>query len=378
MQTSKKFLFDFAIIGAGISGACTAYFLKKYGKKIIVIDKNKIASGGSGAAGAFLSPKIGSSSSYSQFINDSFEFSIKFYEENCSRFLNKPGILRVLKSQDDIKKCKLYEETLPRKFRYLSPHEIVNLKKEVCKFGGYFFDDGAVVDAKGVINHLLKNIEILENCKINNFNLNDDGHYEMGKIKAKGVILCAGNSGHLELEYLGLKNIYGHRLDIKTTTILPAHMHKSCSISASKNGLVYIGATHIPNYLYDAKNDYLDKIKEMIDLAKSYVFFDDFEVQNIHFGARNSTTDFFPVTGNVINANETLKKYPYIKKGSLVPKEKYIYCPNMYINAGLGARGFTIAPKMAEILVKYLCKNDKIDKKLDTTRLFLKFAKKKD
>ncbi|NOX14829.1 MAG: FAD-dependent oxidoreductase [Epsilonproteobacteria bacterium] len=378
MQISKKSLFDFAIVGAGISGACTAYFLKKYGKKVIVIDKDKIASGGSGVAGAFLSPKIGSNSLYTQFINKSFEFSIKFYEKNFPQFLDKSGILRVLKSENDIKKCKQHEAYIPKNFQYLQSCKITNLRKEACKYGGYFFNDGAVIDAKGVINHLLKDIKVLENNKIDDFSLNGDGYYELGDIKAKGIVICAGNSGHLELKYLGFKNIYGHRLDIKTTTKLPTHMHKAYSISASKKGLVHIGATHIPSYIYDEKDDYYDKINEMINLAKSYVYFDDFEVQDIHLGVRNSTTDFFPIIGKVINAKETLDKYPYIKKGSLVPKEKYIYYSNMYINAGLGARGFIIAPKTAENLAKYLCNNDKIDKRLDTARLFLKFAKKKD
>jgi len=63
----------------------------------IVIEKDKIASGGSGAAGAFLSPKISSGSLYTAFINEAFEFSIKFYKDNFSEFLEQKGILRLLK-----------------------------------------------------------------------------------------------------------------------------------------------------------------------------------------------------------------------------------------------------------------------------------------
>jgi len=152
-------------------------------------------------------------------------------------------------------------------------------------------------------------------------------------------------------------------------------LHKFCSISAADAGIVHIGATHIPNYNYNADEDYAYKIDEMIELAKSYIDFVDFEVKDIHFGARNSTLDFFPALGAVVNAKETLCKYPYIKNGTMVPKEKYAYHHDMYIHGGLGARGFVWAPKTAEILARNICEKTPINKKLDTVRLFLKYAK---
>jgi len=376
LQILKKSLFDFAVIGAGISGACTAYFLKKYGKKVVVIDKSKIASGGSGAAGAFLSPKICSNSVYTSFVNEAFKYSVGFYKENFPQFLNQSGILRLLKNKDDIQKCKRYEKQLPFNSKYLRQDDIENVNKNAFQFGGYFFEDGSVIDSVGIIRSMLKNIEVIENLHVNMLNYKDD-FYSFEDIKAKGVVICAGKTDDFEeISYIGLKNIYGHRLDIKTSTNIPFHLHKSCSVSASSHGLVHIGATHIPNYKYRDDEDYTCEIEEMIKLAKSYVDFEDFKVKNIHFGARNSTYDFFPAFGAVINAKETLSKYLYIKKGTLVPKNKYIYYPNMYVHCGMGARGFVWAPQTAEILVKNICENSQINKKFDTTRLFLKYAKK--
>lgn len=376
MQTSKKSLFDFAIIGAGISGASCAYFLNRYGQKVVVIDKDKVASGGSGAAGAFLSPKICSNSAYTAFINEAFEFSIKFYRDNFDLHLDKAGILRLLKTELDLKKCKLGEEILPKNFKYLQPKEIKNLKKEACKFGGYFFKDGAVIDSIGVIKAMLEGIDVLEALHVEVLRY-EDGCYKIAGIEAKGIILCVGNSEDFEeLKFLGLKDIYGHRVDVKSATKLPFHMHKSCSISASRDGIVHIGATHIPNYKYLIQKDFKKEIDDMLELAKSYLDFDGFEVLDIHFGKRNSTSDFYPVLGKVINAKETLKKYSYIKKGSKVPKEKYEYYPNMFVHSGLGARGFVVAPKTAEILAKNICDDGQIDKRLDTQRLFLRYAKR--
>ncbi len=238
-------MFDFAIIGAGISGASIAYFLNKLGKKVVVIDKGSVASGGSGASGAFLSPKICSNSRYSAFINESFLYSINFYRENFPEFLKQ--------------------------------NEITHLKRDSCEFGGYFFEDGALIDSVGVIKSMLKDIHVEENVHVKSLSFKD-GVYQIGHIKAKGVILCAGSSDEFEeVNYCKLKKIYGHR--------------------------------------------YEDEINSMLELAKSYVDLKDYEIEKIHFGVRSSTTDFFPVLGTVINVKETLRKYPYIKKGSLVPKK---------------------------------------------------------
>lgn len=49
--------YKYVIVGAGIAGCSTAYFLSKYSDSILLIDRNcSLAQGASGAAGAFLSP----------------------------------------------------------------------------------------------------------------------------------------------------------------------------------------------------------------------------------------------------------------------------------------------------------------------------------
>ena len=67
--------YDSIIIGAGIAGASTAHALTQKGQKVLVFDKKGIASGGSGAAGAFVSPKIGKGSPLQTLTNEAFSFS---------------------------------------------------------------------------------------------------------------------------------------------------------------------------------------------------------------------------------------------------------------------------------------------------------------
>jgi len=65
--------YDTIIIGAGISGCCSAYALQQKGQKVLVIDRSAVAaSGGSGAAGAFVSSKIGKVSALQVLTNEAF------------------------------------------------------------------------------------------------------------------------------------------------------------------------------------------------------------------------------------------------------------------------------------------------------------------
>ncbi|WP_331773919.1 NAD(P)/FAD-dependent oxidoreductase [Sulfurospirillum sp. 1612] len=371
-------MFDFAIIGAGISGASVAFFLKQAGKKVIVIEQDKSASGGSGAAGAFLSPKIGSDSDYSHFINDSFQFSLDFYQKQFPKFLKKPGMLRLLRSPSDILKCQAHEQKLPRHFTYLKAEEVSHIKKEACRYGGYFFDQGTIIDSVGVIDAMLQDIEVVENTKVTSL-IFEDGGYQIGSIKARGVILCAGhNEGFPQSDYCMLKKIYGHRLDIQTSAFLPFHIHKKYSVSASENQMISIGATHIPGYQYDATKDFTSEIDTLLQAVESYVDLGAYEIKKVHFGVRSATIDFFPVLGALIDAKATLKAYPYIAKGSKVPSTRYHYYPHLYVHSGHGARGFVLAPSTARILVDNICHHVAIPKRLDTKRLFLKYARREN
>ena len=73
-------MYDYIIIGAGISGCSVAYELSKYSKNILLIDKlPNIASGASGAAGAFLSPLLGKPNNFKDLVTKSLRYSTKLY-----------------------------------------------------------------------------------------------------------------------------------------------------------------------------------------------------------------------------------------------------------------------------------------------------------
>ena len=59
MIESTPPIFDFCILGAGIAGLSLADALQEKGYRVIVLEKNDIASGASGSPGALVNPAAG-------------------------------------------------------------------------------------------------------------------------------------------------------------------------------------------------------------------------------------------------------------------------------------------------------------------------------
>ena len=106
--------YDYIIIGAGNAGCNAAYFLQQEGKKVAVIDREGIAGGASGAAGAFLSPLPGKENLYNTFVNDALKFSIDFYQKLIPNGVDKKGVLRV--PNENFKQDKLQNNNIKYKY----------------------------------------------------------------------------------------------------------------------------------------------------------------------------------------------------------------------------------------------------------------------
>ena len=110
MKGTMSKIYDTIIIGAGIAGATAAYTLTQENQKVIVLDKNGIATGGSGAAGAFVSPKIGKGSALQTLTNEAFEYAKDFYLSTCPEHFHQTGVIRIPKDEVDAQKFGEYEK----------------------------------------------------------------------------------------------------------------------------------------------------------------------------------------------------------------------------------------------------------------------------
>jgi len=79
--------YETIVIGSGIAGCSVSYFLDKLGDEVLVLDRSSIAgSGGSGSAGAFVSPKIGKGSPLQELTNRAYIFAKDFYSQNFPKY----------------------------------------------------------------------------------------------------------------------------------------------------------------------------------------------------------------------------------------------------------------------------------------------------
>ena len=362
--------YDSIIIGAGIAGASTAHALTQKGQKVLVFDKKGIASGGSGAAGAFVSPKIGKGSPLQTLTNEAFSFAKDFYLSTCPTLFHQTGVIRIPKDEADAKKFSAYEPFNENKYE--------NYKKEQlqkqgirAEFESFYFPDAGVCDAKEVCEDLLSDIEVVayEVKEITQ----EDGLWCVGVYKAKNLVLATGFESDLaDLRYMGIKGTWGTRGDFSSTLSLDVSMHQSMSVGANIDGIIKLGATHEK----EVKEVVLCKKEQALLLKeKASLLIDtsDLELQEVFCGMRSGSKDYFPLVGKVIDVPFMLEKYPVIMRGAK-PEMKYI--DNLYVSNGLGGRGFVFAPLMAKVLAECIVEDKEVDVRVDPDRLFLKWCRK--
>ncbi len=376
-------MYDYLIVGAGAAGCAIAHFLKKAGKSVAIIDRDGIASGASGAAGAFLSPLAGKKNLYNSFVNDSLSFSLDFYEKLSSESFIKKGVLRV--ADENFSKDRLNEI----ENEHYSSEKLQALSIDFKEIDGFFYKDAGHINPAEISKKMIEGCdfykkEILE-LKYENTIYNADG------IKAKNIILTQGVSSSLvDAPYIELSPIFGLRIDAKTSTKIPFNIHKSISISTNKrDNTIAIGATQqrhdskemLCNTSCDKCSFYVDdekaQVEYLLEKASELIELRDLEVIKIYKGARASIKSYFPVVGELIDYDATLEKYPSIKNGTKIPKESLLYHPNIFIINALGSRGFVFAPYLAKILSQYLLEKTEIPEEISTQKLFFKYVRKK-
>jgi len=372
LNNTDKYIYDTIVIGAGIAGCSVAYFLQKKGQDILVVDRSGIAaSGGSGAAGAFVSPKIGKGSALQTVTNKAYSFAKDFYKKSFPEYFHQTGVIRIPKDEEDAKKFSQYEPHNDTQYHNISKEQLEALG--INGDDSFLFDEAGVCDAPKLCEAILSNIPHTQ------FDVSQikyqDGLWDIGKYRGENIVLATGYENTLvDLKYMGIKGTWGSRGDYRSNLVLDKSMHKSISISANIDGVIKIGATHVKsaNPCIECKGE---PLSELFDKASDIVNTDDFELLETYCGMRSGSKDYFPLVGEVIDVAKMFETYPKITSGSRV-KEPFHRLTNLYVCNGLGGRGFVLGPLMGKILADYIVDKKKIDERVHPDRLFLKWCRK--
>lgn len=376
--------FDYVIIGAGIAGCSLAYFLSKYSKSVLLIDKNEnVAFGASGAAGAFLSPLLGKPNKFKDLVTKSLIFSTNFYKNNFPELITNCGTCRIPKNQED-------EE----KFQTYIPYMDFEYKKYEK---GYFFEIGSVVKSYEICKNLSQNVEKLFNYEVEKIEKIEDLWFINNEIKAKKLFLTTGaDISLIEEKYFDLRAVWGQKIDISTSTNIEINYHKECSLAKSKDNITSIGATHHrfeKNQIkgsYDLKlkninnlnhDDYTktimqNDIDELLKKANDIKKLENIKIIDIKIGARASSIDYFPMVGKLIDSKKSFEKYPHLKNGFQIKNENLEMIENLYVLNGVGGRGFVLSLYLANLLVENIFNNQELEEEITNYRLFKRWAKK--
>ena len=363
-------LYDTIIIGAGIAGSTIAHTLTQQNQKVLVLDKNGIASGGSGAAGAFVSPKIGKGSHLQTLTNEAFSFAKDFYLATCPEYFHQTGVVRIPKDKADAEKFSEYEKYNDTEYEKYSKEKLQSLGIDT-EFDSFYFPEAGDCDAPKVCEYLLKDIEVLK-YEVTEMH-RDNGLWSIGDFKAKNIVLSTGYESNLaDLRYIGIRGTWGTRGDFTSKLDLKVSMHQAMSVGANVGGVIKLGATHEK----EVKEVIPCNVQEALSLkvkASSLIDTSDLELKETFCGMRAGSKDYFPLVGQVIDVPYMLETYPAIVRGEK-PELKHV--DNMYVLNGLGGRGFVFAPLMAKVLAEYMLEEKEIDKRVNSDRLFLKWCRK--
>ena len=369
--------YDTVVIGAGIAGCCVAFALQGRGQRVLVVDRSSVAaSGGSGAAGAFVSPKIGKGSPLQTLTNEAFRFAKEFYLEHFSEHFSQTGVIRIPKDTNDAKKFGIYEEHNDSEYRWIDGVELDSMGISGAE-DSFLFEEAGVCDAPAMCRAILDREDFIQ-MEVSSLLYGDscvDVVSATHSIHSGSVVLATGYQDTLvDMRYMGIRGTWGSRGDYYSTLKLDISMHQSISVSANIDGIIKIGATH-----NKAKDPCMAcdgvPLRGLFETASSMVDTGDFSLKETFCGMRSGSRDYFPLAGRVIDVPYMLESYPAITRGAKPPLQ---HISRLYVCNGLGGRGFVFAPLIAKLLADSMLDGTDIDSRVDPDRLFLKWCRRSD
>lgn len=363
-------MYDVAIIGAGINGTSVAYEFIKEGKSVAIFDMQSIANGGSGAAGAFISPKFSKYGELKELIQEAFIYSMKFYETNFKEHFLKTRLIHIAKDEKDDEMLSFYKQHTDLKIfesKKVDGRESISLET-------------AIIDAKPMCEALVEGADFFKH-KVDKLNYDGSCWSIDDKFFSKNVILATGAYENIVKEpYIKLSGVWGHRIDIKTSTKNLYSLHQEVSISPSQDGILAIGATHDVHYHPQTSKEPYDIKKgraELLKKASRTIKLEDVEIIKDYTGLRSGSYDYMPLVGSLVISDETISCKGLRLEIKKQDYDKYIYYENLYMINGNGGYGFVLAPYLAKILKDKILYGKKINDRIVPARFFSRWVRRR-
>jgi tRNA 5-methylaminomethyl-2-thiouridine biosynthesis bifunctional protein len=348
---------SFTVLGAGIAGLTLAHKLQTQGKKVTLIDRHtKPCMEASGNPQAMVMPSFSlNDSPESRFYLSAFLYAIRHYPK---QFFHKTGVDQLTVSQ----KQKDWKNKLLSNFKF--PKELLHGTSK-----GLNYSLAGWLDTQGHAEHIFNQLKDCRQAEVTHIkHTNDQWHlYSDESLIQKTDVLILANGIHCK------KLIGDYALPIvpkhgQIGIFESEHAHNEITecksiqlnkgyLTPSWKGKQILGATfdHLQtdDWYKSAKitNDYWQKNLELWKDTTLKKQLNRIEIHYPRAGIRVTTPDHLPLCGPVIDQKHFKLHYHDICHGK---KWKYYPTPraieNLYLFTGLGSRGFTSAPILAEFL----------------------------
>ncbi len=343
-------MFDYIIVGLGLSGLTIAEELEKREKNFLVFDDSSQKS--SYVAGGIYNPVILKRFTPAWRADEQLKRAIPFYKELENkleiRFVHSWNIYRRLHSVEEQNDWIVASDN-PRLAPFMESKLVKNtnpnLKADhflgkVIQTGN--IDTGTLLDAYRA--KLISEKKLLkEKFEYADVIFHDD-FIQYNDIKAKQIIFCEGFGLKKNpwFGYLPLRGNKGEYITVYSEALkLDFAVKSSVFIIPMGNDLYKVGATYdhqdkTQRTTPEAREKLTKQLKEVINC--------DFEVVDQSAGIRPAVADRRPVVGSH-------------------PEKEHLYCCN-----GFGSRGVLIAPQMAKDLISHIEDGKELDVEIDLRR----------
>lgn len=341
---------DVVIIGGGIIGCSTAYYLAKEGMTVHLIESHEIAQGTTRAAGGMLG-------AHSEYLNDIlYSFACesqtlyKEFQQDVGLDIGYTtgGIVQFAHSNDERIALSRWTDAI-----YLSAEQVLERIPHVSPpaFGAYLFEEDVHVHPEKTCLAFCEaakrlGVTVSEHTQIDEI-IESYGGYQLRHnsttIVAKHVVVAGGAASIELITGLQMSEVKGQcvQLDAQKLHLPYTLFHQGCYIIPRPDGTLVVGAT-MEHEMTDvqttpAGNLALDAIAEHFIPGLSR-----FPVIKRWAGLRPKTVDDLPYIGRV-------------------PGKE-----NMYIAAGHFRNGILLAPATACLMRDLICNNEVHNERIET------------
>jgi tRNA 5-methylaminomethyl-2-thiouridine biosynthesis bifunctional protein len=362
-----------AIIGAGISGAATAFSLANRGYQVTVFEQNNLAA--SEASGNYQGMLYGS---WSAFGGEMMELSSSAYRYSHNLIKNllttsngefaECGIIQLAHSQQQSKRNQqlLTTEFANQFIKAVNKSEIQKLANctLATNIDGAFFPHGLWLHPPALVNALLrhKNITLINNCKITDLKPCETiWHVYHDSIAESfdAVVLCNSHMlNQFEIsQNLPIRKIRGQISISETDSNLTSILCGDGYITPNKGNKFTFGAT------FDFKNencditerDHQENINNFNEIIPAIMNKINIKELSGNTNLRASPHDYIPIVGQLAKREYFMTTYAKISKDKNAQiKSACEYIPNLYLNIGHGSKGMLTAPFCGEIITDYI------------------------